>query len=242
MNQPLLLHVVERLESFLGKLPATIQKPILSELTPLKELFLQQRPPRFLFTGSHKTSLQEIMGALFASAESAQMHDALIALYRWQDVNLAEKGVISILDARGADESAAARVQEELKRQAADIIFSVDDGEDARGPRKRILDDLIACLDWSQAGPAKTKIIGLSVGLESRKARLEEALKEKPAIGDRLLQVIDFSTASGSSVKQSAGAQQLMSILARELPNQARIEMIRISRDREESLDAQGRE
>lgn len=233
MNQPLLLHVVERLESFLGKLPATIQKPILSELTPLKELFLQQRPPRFLFTGSHKTSLQETMGALFASTDSARMRDALIALYCWQDVNLAERGVISILDARGADESAAARVQEELKRRGADIIFFVDDGEDARGPRKRNLDDLIACLDWNEAGPAKTKIIGLGVGLETRKVRLEEALTEKPAIRDRLLQVIDFSTASDSSAKQSAGAQQLMSILARELPNQARIEMIRISRDRE---------
>ena len=233
MNQPLLLHVVERLEGFLGKLPATIQKPILSELTPLKELFLQQRPPRFLFTGSHKTSLPEIVGALFAWADSAQKRDALIALYRWQDVNLAERGVISILDARGADESAAARVQEELKRQGADIIFFVDDGEDGRGARKRNLDDLIACLDWNEAGPAKTKIIGLGVGLESRKVRLEEALTEKPAIRDRLLQVIDFSTASDSSAKQSAGAQQLMSILARELPNQARIEMIRISRDRE---------
>ena len=233
MNQPLLLHVVERLEGFLGKLPATIQKPILSELTPLKELFLQQRPPRFLFTGSHKTSLQETMGALFASTDSARMRDALIALYCWQDVNLAERGVISILDARGADESAAARVQEELKRRGADIIFFVDDGEDARGPRKRNLDDLIACLDWNEAGPAKTKIIGLGVGLESRKVRLEEALSEKPAIRDRLLQVIDFSTASDSSAKQSAGAQQLMSILARELPNEARIEMIRISRDRE---------
>ena len=233
MNQPLLLHVVERLESFLGKLPATIQKPILSELTPLKELFLQQRPPRFLFTGSHKTSLQEIIGALFALAGSAEMRDALIALYCWQDVNLAERGVISILDARGADESSAARVQEELKRQAADIIFFVDDGEDSRGARKRNLDDLIACLDRNEVGPAKAKIIGLGVGLESRKVRLEEALTEKPAIRDRLLQVIDFSTASDSSAKQSAGAQQLMSILACELPNQARIEMIRISRDRE---------
>ena len=44
VNQSLLLHVVERLEGLVGKLPATIQKPILSELTPLKELFLQQRP------------------------------------------------------------------------------------------------------------------------------------------------------------------------------------------------------
>src|SRR5207237_9049304 len=80
------------------------------------------------------------------------------------------------------------------------------------GQRQRDLDDLVACIDWNEAGPDKTKIIGLGVGLESRKVRLEEALTEKPAIRDRLLQVIDFSTASDSSAKQSAGAQQLMSI------------------------------
>jgi len=47
MNQSLLLHVVERLEALVGKLPAAIQKPILNELTPMKELFLQQRSPVF---------------------------------------------------------------------------------------------------------------------------------------------------------------------------------------------------
>jgi len=52
MNRPALLHIVEKLEGFVGKLPETIQKPILHELTPLKELFLQQRPPRILLTGS----------------------------------------------------------------------------------------------------------------------------------------------------------------------------------------------
>src|ERR1700724_1680987 len=114
MNQPLLLHVVERLEGFLGKLPVTIQKPILSELTPLKELFLQQRPPRFLFTGSHKASLQETMGAFFASADSAQMRDALIPFQGWEEGSRHERGVIAILVSRGGDESAAARVQEEL--------------------------------------------------------------------------------------------------------------------------------
>jgi hypothetical protein len=54
MNQPLFLHIVERLEGFLGKLPESIQKPVLKELTPMKELFLKQRPPRFVLTGSHK--------------------------------------------------------------------------------------------------------------------------------------------------------------------------------------------
>ena len=56
MNQSLFLHIVEKLEGFLGKLPAGIQKPILHELTPLKELFLQQRSPRFVLTGSSKVA------------------------------------------------------------------------------------------------------------------------------------------------------------------------------------------
>src|SRR5882724_11042607 len=63
MNQPLLLHIVERLETFLGKLPETIQRPILSEVTPLKELFLQQRPPRFLFTGSSRMPMPDARDA-----------------------------------------------------------------------------------------------------------------------------------------------------------------------------------
>ena len=71
MNQPMLLHIVERLESLLGKLPAAIQKPILNELTPLKELFLQQRPPRFILAGSIKKSSTEIASTLFGASEAA---------------------------------------------------------------------------------------------------------------------------------------------------------------------------
>src|SRR5437660_12699212 len=102
MNQPLLLHVVERLESFLSKLPAGIQKPILSELTPLKELFLQQRSPRFLFTGSNKLPLPEIVSALFAGGTSDRTEETSKQSSRWQDVQPAGRGTISVLDARDA--------------------------------------------------------------------------------------------------------------------------------------------
>jgi len=54
MNQTALLRIVERLERLLAKLPEKIRRPVLRELTPLKELFLQQRPPRFLLIGSSK--------------------------------------------------------------------------------------------------------------------------------------------------------------------------------------------
>ncbi|HEX5175699.1 MAG TPA: hypothetical protein VFV83_01655, partial [Chthoniobacteraceae bacterium] len=59
MNNTVLLHIVERLEGLLGKLPDSIRSPVLNELTPLKELFLEQRPPRFVLTGSHPMPLLE---------------------------------------------------------------------------------------------------------------------------------------------------------------------------------------
>ena len=70
MNPPSLLQIVERLERLAGKLPSRIRKAVLGELTPLKQLFLQQRPPRFLFAGSAKIPAREIIGALLARATS----------------------------------------------------------------------------------------------------------------------------------------------------------------------------
>src|ERR1700712_3918728 len=98
MNQPLFLHIVERLEGFLGKLPASIQKPILHELTPLKELFLKQRSPRFVLTGSHKLPVQEVFGALFSAAHPRDMQDALAEVYRWQNIAVADLGTVTLLD------------------------------------------------------------------------------------------------------------------------------------------------
>jgi len=66
MNQTTLVNIAERLESLAGKLPEKIRRPVLRELVPLKQLFLQQRRPRFLFIGSSKTPMPEIIDLLFA--------------------------------------------------------------------------------------------------------------------------------------------------------------------------------
>jgi len=222
MNQPVLLHIVERLENFLGKLPETIQKPILSELTPLKELFLQQRPPRLLLTGSAKKSAPELVKILFGLSEDRQMPSPPMSIFRWQEVEIGGRGTISILDARGALDSTARQIQDELKRQPADIVFFLD--------------------DWNGTAQAKTKVIGIA--FSSSKARaahnhqkeeashsqeLASSLRKAVKTEDKLFQVVSF----GSEKNLPDKAQELMSILGRELPNAARIEMIRISRDRE---------
>ncbi len=210
MNQPMLLHIVERLEGFLGKLPETIRKPILSELTPLKELFLQQRPPRFLFLGSSTTPMPQLIDGIFSMNEKEQVSVAVTLVHRWTDWNIPGRGMMSILDARNAGRAAEDQIRDELNRQPPDIIFFLGSEN---------LEELSITNE--------AKIVGISIGQSDRASEIKKALSAQPAVRERLLTVIQLTG------ERSGEANQLMSILARELPNQAKIEMIRISRDRE---------
>lgn len=244
MNQPLFLHIVEKLEGFLGKLPATIQKPILHELTPLKELFLQQRPPRFVLTGSSKLSLLEILPAIFGGS-SEYDRDGLIEIFRWHDLEMNGLGSVAILDARGADEGAIENVQAELRHQPADIFFFIDDGGAARPPRKRESDNLATFLQLNEEIAPGAKVIALSLYNPTRgrdgagkrsetdkQSKLRAMLEEKAVIRDRLVEILHLPTAHEKTATNQDETRPLMSLLAQHLPNQARVEMMRISRDR----------
>jgi len=226
MNQKALLRIAEKLERLAARLPSKIRNSVLRELTPLKELFLQQRPPRFLFIGSSKMPAHRIINTLFTPGAQEQMNVALMPVHRWIDWNISGHGTISILDARDAGDSATAQVEEDLRRQSADVVFLFDDGESnlARPSASNFMlhlqDDVGGALD-------DAKVIGVSFGSERRAAQLDEALKAQPAIRDRLLKVIQFTE------MHSVETRGLLSVLAAELPNEAKIEMIRISRDRE---------
>src|SRR5437868_1921255 len=127
MNRASLLHIIERLEGFLTKLPASIQRPVMHELTPLKQLFLQQRAPRFVVTGANNLSIQEVISTLFPWVSSTKSPDILMELFRWQQVDLSGRGSIAVLDARGASSSALTNTREELLRDPADIFLHLAD-------------------------------------------------------------------------------------------------------------------
>src|SRR6478672_4096343 len=129
MNQTTLVHIAERLEGLAGKLPEKIRRPVLRELVPLKELFLQQRRPRFLFIGSSKTPMPEIIDVLFAPDSHEGMNVTLTPVHRWIEWTIPGRGTVSILDARDADNSADGQIHEDLKREPADVVFFFDDGE-----------------------------------------------------------------------------------------------------------------
>lgn len=257
MNRSSLLHIIERFETFLGKLPASIQKPVTQELTPLKELFLQQRPPRFVLTGANKLPVQEIITTLFAWAASAEARDVLMELYRWQPIDLNGHGMIDLLDARGAGSGTMSSIREELERQPADIfIHLAHETSLVRDPSQDVanLETLIGANGAARTTP---KVIGILIHDEPRAGRvtrggedptskqtdirstLQETLQDKPRIGKHLVQIMEF-TLQAKEVNSSGvhtDAQRFMMFLARELPNEARIEMVRIARDREAQIE-----
>src|SRR5205814_10261390 len=100
MNQTAILNIVERLERLVTRLPEKIRRPVLRELTPLKELFLQHRPPRFLFIGSSKAPTHRIIDTLFAPGAPEQRNVALIPVHRCADSDICGHGPISSLDGR----------------------------------------------------------------------------------------------------------------------------------------------
>ena len=217
MNQTTLVQIAERLEGLAARLPERIRRPVLRELVPLKQLFLQQRRPRFLFIGSSKTPMPEIIDLLFAPDSHEGMNVTLTPVHRWTEWTIPGHGTVSILDARDAGDSAQTQIQEDLRREPADVVFFFDDGE------SNLNETIVAPL-------GDTKIIGLSLGSAGRISNLEEALDAQPHVTGRLLTVVRISE------RQSAETRRLMSLLAAELPNQAKIEMIRISRDRHAQL------
>jgi len=244
VNSPSLLQIVERLERLAGKLPSKIRKAVLSELTPLKQLFLQQRPPRFLFAGSSAAPLAQIIAALFGSGHPTGTRDVPVRTRHWHDISLPDRGTICVLDARGADDSAVIQVQDELRYQAADLIFFLHDGEMPSGTEKYGLNELLSHSTSNKAPEPAAKLIsiiqppGETIAPDQTDlvpSRLQPAFRSDAATGEPFLEVLRLIPLDHDQALEvpPAEARKLMSILPRELPNQARMEMIRISRDRE---------
>jgi uncharacterized protein len=236
MNRSLFLHVTERLEGLVGRLPATIQKPILSELTPLKELFLKQRPPRFVFTGAPATPLAQLMPALFPDFTPVPFGASASRKDRWRDYVRSDRGTISILDAR--PEEIASVVGDELESMPADVIFFVDE-EDRKKIRKDVLANLTTVVQLNRHPNFDAGVVGIIYDPAESKQSSRDAFRERGARLDAALRpALDAKTpllrilaVRGSG--ESEGAQAVISAITRNLPNEARIETARVFGDKQ---------
>ncbi len=250
--KPSLLLIVEKLEGFAGRLPGPLQRPILQEITPLKDLFLRQRAPRIVLTGDPAASSAGLFNAIFAApvapfAQEAAANATPPAL-GWQDFSHAGRGVLRILDARlpaGANELPEA-TRAALEAEPADLFLFLATppaGEDDAALTR--LEQLLDQTELSHGlGPC---VLGVVVDAneagapaaesEAARARLQTALAARPRIARHLAPALAVNTfmrfrLDGSFDPESDRRQNVSSLveaLVAELPNEARLEMARLS-------------
>ena len=244
MNRSVVLHIVERLEGLLSRLPAAIQKPVRQELTPLKELFLQQRAPRFMLAGSDRLPLPEIVNVLFSGEPANDPQHTLFEVFRWQTLEVKNRGTISVLDARGSDEQASYTVREELRRQPADVIFIISDGSESRTNVNRNADNGRECVAWNDELHRDAGIIAIHLRPPISHNGQEDAhwsQRIQSQLHGRVWGGFEFWDAREKAAIDRAVAEELAARLTAKLPNECREEMARISRNREAQREVANR-
>lgn len=238
MNKTI-LNLYERLEKLISKLPVPLQKPILQEMTPVKNLFLRQRSPRIVIAGEPGPAKAHLLNALF-DAEILPAADAAESIFGWHEYVRVGKGALRVLDTRfpGAENPAKTA----LANEAPDIflfLHSVPGDAQALAAEVEKLDNILAF--QNQRSDQRAAVIGVlvksdpSADVEEAKQQLHVALHSKAAVGERLAATLALTalrfrldgTLDETSVDRT-GLEILAQTIAEELPEEARLEMARL--------------
>lgn len=253
------LHLFERIEGFASRLPGPLQKPILKELTPLKELFLQQRPPRFVLAGDPGVGAAGLFNAIFGApvAPFAQggAETAPGPLTGWREFSRGARGVVRLLDARQPDAHApigdVTRAAMAAEPPDAFLFLRAPeaDGEGRLDADIDTLDRLVQ--EAARTHETRPCVLGLVVTsaearrpeaeVESVRARLQLSLSVRPNLAERLAPALEVATfmrfrLDGTFDPESdrrRNIHALVKTLVAELPNAAKLEMARLSGARE---------
>lgn len=171
LNRDSLLTVYDRLTGLVEKLPGGLQKPILRELTPIRQVFLEQRPPRLMLVGNPMGTAQEILGSLGATELETGGSDN-----GWRSYRVSGRGEILILDAR--QDVSDEHVRMGLDRQHPDVVLFLEPP------------DALA-KDWktsvARCGLVKSPVIAIS---PSSALRLHGLLASEPTLAKRVPRVL----------------------------------------------------
>ncbi len=251
------LNLFEKVESLAGKLPGGLHKTVLNAVTPVKDLFLLQRPPRLVLVGDAAVGGAGLFNAIFSApvapfeppAAGGREH----APAGWQSLAHGGRGVIQLLDARapGASPDAA---RAGLAAQAPDLFLFVRDAGAAdpdAGMAGQIaaLEDLLTYSDTRHGEEHRPRVLPLLVAeaedggpadalLEAPRARLTAALGARPKLAPRVVMPVraiatfmrfrlDGTFDPESDRRRHVHA--LVDALTAELPDEAKLEMARLS-------------
>ncbi|HEY5894684.1 MAG TPA: hypothetical protein VIT91_15795 [Chthoniobacterales bacterium] len=248
MNQETLLVWYDRFEKLVERLPGPIQKAVLGEIQPVKELFLEQRPPRILLLGSDDISRVEIVNSIFREQlVSLSEQQALALTSGWETFRCIGRGSLQILEGRFSGD-APLRWAAGGKNQPPDLILvlhrvggSAEKLAAAVQQAARIGEELelkfqkraavIGILEGAPPQPVAT------TARTSEELGFENVLRANPAVNKIFARVICVNRwsrfrADGSADDNGAkdsDLNELLTVLIDELPQSARLEMARIS-------------
>jgi len=223
MSRPALLAAYERLTALLGKLPGSLQEPVLRELDPIKEIFLRQRAPRLAVLGDQTVELPALLNAL---AGRAVLH-APILRGPWTPVR--GTGTVDFADLRGSGVpggepadlflyvgTASSTLADEARR-AAEVLASAParEGGSPAGLAVLVTGDAAAAAAVSSALAAAgaSSAVVFSAHLPGAAGGAGLGAAERSALGDRLcdylpedaqLELARFLSARGAQARLAA--------------------------------------
>ncbi len=201
-----LLGLYDRLTGLIEKLPGGIQKPVLRELVPIRELFLESRPARIMLLGPEGVSVPEL---LLSFTNGTPVH-AGESDNGWRTYEIPERGHLQILDARS--DVPQIHIETALSRFSPDALLLLTTPTPETGP--------VSGPDQTSARAAlcERDIPLFGLGPYSEKPRLQAFISADREFATRKTLVFSF------------GDMEVFSeALCSALPNPAKLEFARLT-------------
>lgn len=205
MDRESMLKLYDRLTGLVGKLPGGLQKPILNELMPIREMFLEMRPARVMLIGdTARTAHELLLGITGGHPVHAGSGDN-----GWRTYEIEGRGGVEVLDARSDVSSEI--VQGGLSRFAPDVIvMSLESGSGTSVAREAAV--RAALCDRG------VPVAAVVFGTDRDRARASAALTSERELASRRTAVFDPEM-----------PEQLAEGVCTMLPNPAKLEFARLS-------------
>ena len=216
------LPLCEKLESLAQRLPEALRQPILGEITPIKRLFVLQRPPRLVILGERAAPKAKLLNALFGSEvippPEESLHDG-----NWLPLRSDGRGLLEVLDARRPVSLTAA--QSALATRPPDLVLVLRGATQIDGEFAADLDHATRLMETIRENPA-LRILGLQCsGGDAAREQLHGALHTVPAIEQRMIGTLSW----GTGLEETA---RLVEVLGGELPPESQLELARLTGNR----------
>jgi uncharacterized protein (DUF697 family) len=233
-----------KLEDLVRRLPGPVQKAVLSEIRPLRELFLEQRPPRILLMGDPGIPESMLVRGLFGRVLPADSPVQLRPVGpAWSESRRAGRGAVRVMDLRGERSDPFTRASRALAEEVPDAVLFIQEDPAPDREQSAALDALEAVLTQAEQSGAgrRVPVLGIAicgaVPIAQARDRMRSALFSRMAIAERTSFAEAYDRSALVAVMgETEGAPEFRSLLValfEALPNASKVEMVRITRLRE---------